>query len=391
LRTLRHLEGTLRAGETAVTIRNCEETRTPWWREGEQSQGEGGKSPGGFDLTGVLTFGSYAARFLAGFAKANNKSSELRHKAWAFNTHLIPLLGSRLLCSLTKSDGEWLKVQLKERGLASKSANNVLTMAKTMLYLAVDDDLLPKNPWARVRRNRLQKRGGWDYWTRKESETFLRQVRADAPALFPIFLTLLRTGMRIGEVAGLFWEDVDFGRGEIQVRRQYSSEREWGTLKDEDERLVGLSPQLAAALTAHKAKTYEREPVRVKIGDHEQAGRLVFINKRGGPITSDTLKKARDKACVRAQVKRIRIHDFRHTVGTQLRRQGVSCEDIAELFGHADTQMTERYAHIMPEVRLRTVHLLDDAAHERAAVGMTTAHVLGLLDGGSHEDAKVGR
>jgi len=42
--------------------------------------------------------------------------------------------------------------------------------------------------------------------------------------------------------------------------------------------------------------------------------------------------------------------------------------------------MTQRYAHSMPEVRLRTVHLLDDAAHERAAVGMSTSKVMGLLD-----------
>ncbi len=60
----------------------------------------------------------------------------------------------------------------------------------------------------------------------------------------------------------------------------------------------------------------------------------------------------------------------------------MSCEDIAELFGHADTQMTQRYAHILPEVRLRTVHLLDDAAHERLSVGMTAGRVLGLLDDG---------
>jgi integrase len=101
------------------------------------------------------------------------------------------------------------------------------------------------------------------------------------------------------------------------------------------------------------------------------------------------LKKARDRACKRGGVKRIRIHDFRHTVGTLLRRQGVSCEDIAELFGHADTQMTQRYAHITPEVRLRTVHLLDDAAHERAAVGMTMSRVLGLLDNGTNASGGV--
>ena len=366
--------------------------KTPWWREGEKYQGEGDVGPGGFELTGSIAFGAYAERFLAGFARANNKTSELRHKGWAFKTHLIPLLGDKALDALTKSDGEWLKVQLRERRLASKSANNILTMAKTMLYLAVDDDLLAKNPWARLRKHKVQKRGGWDFWTREESEKFLCQVAEDAPDLYPIFLTLLRTGMRIGEVAGLFWEDVDFERGEIQVRRQFSTEREWGTLKDEDERTVGLSPQLSGVLKAHQAKTRLLDRVTVKIGDYEQTGRPVFRNKRGGPITSDTLKKARDRACKRAGVKRIRIHDCRHTVGTLLRRQGVSCEDIAELFGHADTQMTQRYAHIMPEVRLRTVHLLDDAAHERAAVGMTMSHVLGLLDGGDDgcQDAQGG-
>lgn len=336
--------------------------------------------PGGSGrMAEMPTFAEYAERFLAGFAKANSKHSEERHKCWAVRLHLIPLLGERRLSTLTKSDGEWLKVKLAERRLSNKSINNVLTIAKTMLYLAVDDDLLPKNPWARVRKKKVQRRGGWDFWTREESEAFLGEARRTAPKLYPIFLMLLRTGMRIGEVAGLFWEDIDFERGELHLRRQYSSERVWGTVKDEDERTVGLSPQLASVLEAY-CRVSKLTPVEVKIGDYVHTGRRVFSNRRGGPITSDTLKKTRDRLCQKAGVKRIRIHDFRHTVGTLLRRAGVSCEDIAELFGHADTQMTQRYAHILPEVRLRTVHLLDDAAHERALVGMSASRVLGLLD-----------
>ncbi len=143
---------------------------------------------------------------------------------------------------------------------------------------------------------------------------------------------------------------------------------------------MGLSPQLSRVLKDHHERNGSGTPVTVKIGDHLQSGHLLFQNRRGGPITSDTLRATRDRACRRAGIKRIRIHDFRHTVGTLLRRQGVSCEDIAEFFGHADTQMTQRYAHIMAEVHLRTVHLLDDAAHERLSVAMTSARVLGLLD-----------
>jgi integrase len=198
----------------------------------------------------------------------------------------------------------------------------------------------------------------------------LKQAELDAPNLYPIFLTLLRTGMRIGEVAGLFWEDIDFARGEINIRRQFSTERVWGTLKNDDERKVGLSPQLADVLRRHQARTFLRDAIEVEVAGRLQRGHLVFVNRRGGPITTDTIKKVRDELCRRAGVKRIRVHDFRHTVATMLRQLGVSCEDIAELFGHADSQMAQRYAHIVPEVQLRTVHLLDDAAYEREAVTM---------------------
>lgn len=177
--------------------------------------------PEGAACSTDVTFASYAGRFLAGFARANSKGSELRHKEWAFRMHLIPLLGERRLSELTKSDGGWLKVKLRARRLASKSCNNTLTIAKTMLYLAVDDGLFARNPWARVRKHKVQKRGGWDYWTREESEPFLRRVSVEAPKLYPIFLTLLRTGMRIGEVAGLFVDDIDFQREEIAVLRRY--------------------------------------------------------------------------------------------------------------------------------------------------------------------------
>jgi integrase len=326
------------------------------------------------------TFAEYAGVFLAGYSRANGKASEQRHKEWAFRDYLIPILGSRRLADLDRSDGEALKVELERRGLASKSANNILTMAKTMLNLAVDDDLIPKNPWQRVRHKRLVKNAGWSYWTAEESHRFLDQAQRDFPAFYPIFLTLLRTGVRIGEAAGLFWEDVDFAEGKIRLRRQYSSDRIWGTLKDLDERTVGLSPQLAVVLRQHQAATFLLDAITVKIGDHTHIGRLVFVNRKGEPVTSDTIKKARDIACRRAGVRRIRVHDFRHTVATLLRRVGVSCEDIAELFGHADAQMTQRHTHNMPEVRLRTVHLLDDAAQQRPAIGMSAGQVVGLLD-----------
>ena len=102
--------------------------------------------------------------------------------------------------------------------------------------------------WARLRRKKLSKTAGWGYWTREESEKFLGQVAVDYPRFYPIFLTLLRTGVRMGEAAGMFWEDVDFDTWRISLKRQYTTDRVWGTLKDEDERTVGLSPQLARVL-----------------------------------------------------------------------------------------------------------------------------------------------
>jgi integrase len=335
---------------------------------------------GGYAGGHGLTLRQYGEIFLAGYSKANSKSSERRHKEWALRHHVIPLLGERPLAALTKSDGELLKVQLESRGLGGKSINNVLAILKTMLRQAVDDELLMKNPWAHVKKKKLRRRGTWSYWTREEAETFLRHAQLAVPHMYPMFLTLLRTGMRIGEMAGLFWEDVDFERGEVHLRRQFSTERVWGTLKNDDERTVGLSPQLARALREHQKRTFLLDPIEVEIGRRIDRGHLVFVNRRSGPVTVDTLKKVRDEICTRSGVKRIRIHDMRHTVATILRRQGVSCEDIAELFGHADSQMTQRYAHIMPEVQLRTVHLLDDAADERAAVSMSSQRITGLLD-----------
>ena len=111
----------------------------------------------------IPSFEKYAEVFLNGYALANGKASEQRHKQWAFRQYLIPLLGERQLDELQRSDGEWLKAALKERGLSAKSTNNILTMAKTMLYLAVDDGIISRNPWARLRRKKLSRDGGWSH------------------------------------------------------------------------------------------------------------------------------------------------------------------------------------------------------------------------------------
>jgi len=129
-------------------------------------------------------------------------------------------------------------------------------------------------------------------------------------ALYPFVLFALTTGARRGEIAGLRWADVDLGR-------------RWAIFpktKNGDARGVPLIAAVVAALDK-MPRTDER----------------VFPADAG---------RAWDSAVVRAGLKDFRFHDLRHSAASMLVQSGANLSEVAQLLGHKDIRMTQRYSHI---------------------------------------------
>jgi integrase len=135
-----------------------------------------------------------------------------------------------------------LGYQLRDR-LTPKGTTLALATLRTILQHAVDEDILPNNPAVRIEAH-LPKRPTPSvsrFLTQEELSSLLAVIQTHRPTYYPLFLTLARTGMRVGEVLALQWSDIDWRSQTMHVQRNYSG-RTIGTPKNGRTRRVICRP-----------------------------------------------------------------------------------------------------------------------------------------------------
>jgi integrase len=155
----------------------------------------------------------------------------------------------------------------------------------------------------------------------------------------------LRTGLRVGEMLGLQWDDVDLRTANLNVRRAVARGRV-GLPKNGKERTVPLSQDALDAMKTHR----------------HLRGAWIFCNEDGSLLSRNQARRLLYTACRRAGLRQVGWHVLRHTFASHLIMRGVSLKAAQELLGHATMDMTMRYAHLAPSILRDSVALLDGAA-----------------------------
>ena len=243
---------------------------------------------------------------------------------------------------------EFKALKLKE-GQSPKSVNNHLCILRKLLNLAAEWEVISHAP--RVKQLRTAP-SEVRFLSFGETERFLL---AAAPEWKAFLVTALKTGLRVGELLALRWEDIDLMAGRLVVRRTLWRDQE-GTPKSGRMREVPLSEEAVSTLKAHR----------------HLKGKYVFCESDGRRLTHSRVKDVVPRTCTRAGLaKRLTTHDLRHTFASHLVMRGVALKAVQELLGHATMEMTMRYAHLSPDVRRDAVRLLDAPAPVRGDVGET--------------------
>jgi integrase len=192
---------------------------------------------------------------------------------------------------------------------------------------------LPLNPVADVEKPPARQSGDIDVFSPEEVMALVRAAASDQDAA--IYLTAAFTGLRRGELLALRWRDVDFSGQVIRVRASYA-EGALTTPKSGKVRSVPMAPDVAEAL----AKLGQRERWT---GDDD----LVFVGQAGGYLDGRALRRRYDSTLKRADLRKLRFHDLRHTFGTRMIAKA-DIRRVQEWMGHADIQTTMKYLHYAP-------------------------------------------
>jgi len=214
-----------------------------------------------------------------------------------------------------------------------RSRNKLLIQLGGILGRAKKVYGLPGNPAREV--EKYQQRASGDIQVFSPEEVWALVRAADGEQDAAVFLTAAFTGLRMGELLGLRWRDIDFAGNVVRVRASYYL-GQLTTPKSGKVRAVPLAPAVATAL----APLSQREDW---LGDDD----LVFVGIAGSYLDGSALRRRYKAALAAAGLRPLRFHDLRHTFGTRMIAKA-DIRRVQEWMGHADVQTTMRYLHYAP-------------------------------------------
>jgi integrase len=215
---------------------------------------------------------------------------------------------------------------------------------KRVLSDAVKRGLIIRNPAENVERPKVRD-VEMQWWSIGEARIFLAHVEGERlDVLWKLYLT---TGMRRGEALGQKWGDVDLDAGRLAVRRTLvavGGKATWSEPKTAAScRVVSLDPGTIAALRDHRRRQLEE---RMAVGGGYRDEGLVFATVAGEPLHPDYVSNVFDRLVKASGVRRIRLHDLRHTAATVMLERGVPLKVVTERLGHSSTRITaDLYQH----------------------------------------------
>ena len=280
------------------------------------------------------------------------KPSTIDNKRFLINLKITPFFGKMPLNEIKPTDVRRWQNQLTsyrdENGQSYsqtylKTINNQLT---AIFNYAVKYYSLKENPCHKAGGMGKKNAEEMRFWTKDEFVAFLEAVM-DNPASHAIFMTLYYTGMREGELLALTPADVDLDKATIQINKSYqrlNGEDVVTTPKTpKSNRVITIPEGLCNCLRTYMEQCYGLHP-----------------DDRLFPYTKSFLYHEMENGCKASGVKRIRVHDIRHSHASLLVEMGFSPLLIAERLGHERVQTTmETYSHLYPNKQTEVAKQLD--------------------------------
>jgi integrase len=277
------------------------------------------------------TTGQYLTEWLADVAPATVKPTSLRDYASKLRLYVLPVVGAVRLDRLTTGDLRAVDAAMTAQGRAVATRRKTLSIVRSALAEAVAEGRIPRNP--AIFRMPTPPRGGGAALTLDEARAVLAAARGDRLEA-RWYAALL--GVRQGETLRLRWgEGVALDPPTLTVQRSKSVA---------SERTLPLPEPLAAAF--RRRWSHHRVELAAA-GDGYHDGGLVFCRPDGRPLDPRADYQAWVDLLARAGVRRVRLHDARHTAATLLLRAGVDIALVRDWLGHSAITLTvDTYGHL---------------------------------------------
>lgn len=289
-----------------------------------------------------MTFESFMEIYIADM-KNRIKENTWHTKDHIIRTKILPYFAKRKICEIKPKDIiAWQNKMIQETTKIGKSYSPVYlktlhNQLSAIFNHAVRFYSLKENPAAKVGNMGKSRNREMLFWTREEYQKFSFAVM-DKPISFYAFEMLYWCGIREGELLALTLSDFDFEKGTVSISKSYQRM---------DKRDVITDPKTPKSNRVIKMPDFLTEEIQEYVNQLYGVGK----HERLFPISKKYLHREMTRGADEAGVKRIRIHDLRHSHISLLIEMGYSAVAIADRVGHESINITYNYAHLFPSTQ----------------------------------------
>ena len=319
-----------------------------------------------FYVGGRATINMAFDRYMS--TKYNLRETTRSNYIYMYNRFVRDEFGNRLIADVKYTDVKMFYYHLmNDKNIAVNTLDNIHTIIHPIFDMAVRDDIIRKNPtdgvMAEIKKNSGKNKGIRHALTVEQQKAFIDAIRYSPEYYhwYPLFVTLLGTGMRIGECIGLRWKDVDFKHRNINVNHAvtYYTRREkvcFGVSKPKTEAGTRLIPMMDTVYDALKNEYDRQKKDGFCVAEVDGMNGFIFSNRNGS---------LHNPHCINSAIKRISeshnareiidakkehrepviiphfsAHHLRHTFCSRLCENETNVKVIQEIMGHAYIETT---------------------------------------------------
>ena len=278
--------------------------------------------------------------------KSELKERSIRNKKYMIKAHIVPYFGNKAMNSITPADLIQWQNTMREKGYSQTYLRMIQNQMTALFTHACNIYNLVSNPCKKVKKMGKSDADRLDFWTKEEYDKFIATIEKDS-RYYVIFEILFWTGCRIGELLALTLQDIDFKSNQINIRKTYYR------INRKD---VITTPKTEQSIRTIDIPTFLTEEIK----NYADKFYKLPENERLLPIVAEAIQHKLKRHCVKAGVKRIRLHSLRHSHTAYLIYQGVQPLIIKERLGHRDIKITlNTYGHLYPSQQKAVAELLN--------------------------------
>ena len=269
----------------------------------------------------------------------------MRQKRYMIHDKILPVFGKKKLSEITPVDVRSWQNSLMQQDFSQTYLRSINNQLSAIFNYAVKYYDLPKNPCHKAGSMGKKRAEEMNFWTKPEYLQFAEAIM-DKPMAYYAFEVLYWCGIREGELLALTAADIDPGRHTLSVTKSY--QRLGG-------RDVITPPKTEKSIRQIKLPAFLCDELQ----DYMKSVYGLKPDDRLFPVTKHFLSHEMQRGCKASGVKKIRIHDLRHSHVSLLIEMHFPPTAIADRLGHETIDITLHYAHMFPSRQDEMAEKLD--------------------------------